>query len=154
MAKRIGFSRVEADAYVNNYFRRFARVKEFMEEVTELAKRQGYVSSMLGRRIYLPDLAAKRPQLRQAALRQAINAPIQGSAADIMKLAMLNAAKLNAKGRVTMLLQVHDELIFEVAEDEIQSVKKRLKEQMEQVVVLKVPLLVTIDEGLNWDEAH
>lgn len=154
LAKRIGFSRAEADIYVNNYFRRFAGVKAFMDEIIALAKRQGFVSTMLGRRIYLPELQAKRPMQRQAAFRQAINAPIQGSAADIMKLAMIQAAELNEPGKITMLLQVHDELIFEVVEDKIAAVKQRLKEQMEQVIALKVPLLVTIGEGLNWDEAH
>ncbi|VAW46564.1 DNA polymerase I, partial [hydrothermal vent metagenome] len=120
------------------------------------AKETGYVETLKGRRLYLPDINARNGQLRQYAERTAINAPMQGTAADIIKIAMiqieqwLNTCNLD----IQMLMQVHDELVFEVAENDIEAAKKEIKTLMESALPLKVPLIVDIGQGYNWDEAH
>ena len=154
LARQLGISNTEAKAYIDAYFSKYPEIKTYMEKTTEFAKTHGYVLTPFGRRCYTPSFE-KGPQ-RGFAARAAINAPIQGGAADLIKMAMvkipdaLEKAGLNAK----MLLQVHDELVFEVPREEIEPTKKLIKDMMEQVVSLSVPLKVEVGWGENWTEAH
>jgi DNA polymerase-1 len=156
LAKQLNISRGLAQEYINLYFSRYPGVADYMENTKQNAKQNGYVETLMGRRLYLPDINAKNGQLRQYAERTAINAPMQGTAADIIKTAMvkmqawLNETKLDIK----MLMQVHDELVFEVAEQDIESAKAEIKTIMESALALDVPLIVEIGQGKNWDEAH
>jgi DNA polymerase-1 len=156
LAKQLNISRGLAQEYINLYFSRYPGVADYMENTKQNAKQNGYVETLMGRRLYLPDINAKNGQLRQYAERTAINAPMQGTAADIIKTAMvkmqawLNETKLDIK----MLMQVHDELVFEVAEQDIESAKTEIKTIMESALALDVPLIVEIGQGKNWDEAH
>jgi DNA polymerase-1 len=128
-----------------------------MEKMKNIAREQGYVSTLFGRRCHLPTINDKNPMLRQFAERQAINAPLQGSNADIIKKAMIDIAvwqKTSLQQPVHMVMQVHDELVFEVPETEIDDVKIRIRDLMEKTVTLNVPLVVSIGVGNNWDEAH
>lgn len=145
-----------AQEYIAQYFARYQGIKAYMDEVVASAREYGYVTTLRGRRRYVPDLHSKSSQLLSAAERVAINTPIQGTAADIIKLAMLAiAARLHASGlRARMLLQVHDELLFEVPEDETDRVGALVRESMEQVMPLEVPLRVDVGSGHNWAEAH
>ena len=145
-----------AQEYIAQYFARYQGIKAYMDEVVASAREYGYVTTLRGRRRYVPDLHSKSSQLLSAAERVAINTPIQGTAADIIKLAMLAiAARLRASGlRARMLLQVHDELLFEVPEDETDRVGALVRESMEQVMPLEVPLRVDVGSGHNWAEAH
>lgn len=145
-----------AQEYIAQYFARYQGIKAYMDEVVASAREYGYVTTLRGRRRYVPDLHSKSSQLLSAAERVAINTPIQGTAADIIKLAMLAiAARLRVSGlRARMLLQVHDELLFEVPEDETDRVGALVRESMEQVMPLEVPLRVDVGSGRNWAEAH
>ncbi|NOQ62970.1 MAG: DNA polymerase I [Methyloprofundus sp.] len=156
LAKQLGIGRGQAQEYIDLYFSRYPGVKNYMDETRELAKQQGYVETLWGRRLYLPEIHSKNAARRQYAERTAINAPMQGSAADIIKLAMiatdqwLQAEAIEAK----MIMQVHDELVFEVAETKLEEYSVMIRKLMQDAATLDVPLLVDIGMGINWDEAH
>lgn len=164
LAKQLGITRTEAQQYVSLYFERYPGVKKYMDGIREQAREQGYVETLFGRRLYLPDINNKNVQRRQYAERTAINAPMQGTAADIIKRAMINidawledkkSAKQKTKHKeCIMIMQVHDELVFEVEESVIDSTKASVVEQMETAAELSVPLVVDAALGSNWDEAH
>jgi DNA polymerase-1 len=156
LAKQLGIDRGQAQAYVDLYFQRYPGVKAYMETTRELARRQGFVETLFGRRLYLPEIRARNAQRRQAAERTAINAPMQGTAADIIKRAMLRVAEwINSEAAdVKMIMQVHDELVFEVPLPLRQTAENVIRERMESAVQLEVPLLVHVGAGQNWDEAH
>jgi DNA polymerase-1 len=155
-ARELGVSMQEAAAYIQRYFTRYAGVRAYLDRTVAEARERGWVATVLGRRRYLPELGARDPAVRQFAERAATNAPIQGSAADLIKLAMLGVRRrLRAGGhRTQMLLQVHDELVFEVPEGELAAVGALVREAMESVWALKVPLRVDVRHGANWAEAH
>ncbi len=156
LARQLGIERADAQDYVDLYFARYPGVKAFMESTREKARAQGYVETLFGRRLYLPDINARNQQVRAAAERTAINAPMQGTAADIIKRAMLavDAWILSDAPAVRMLMQVHDELVFEVAAPEIDAATRRIRGLMEGAASLEAPLVVDIGVGDNWDEAH
>ncbi|MCK5921246.1 MAG: DNA polymerase I, partial [Methylococcales bacterium] len=156
LAKQLKIGRAEAQAYVNLYFERYPGVKAYMEETRELAREQGYVETVYGRRLYLPEIKSRNAQRRQYAERTAINAPMQGTAADIIKRAMIDidAWLHETDAPVLMIMQVHDELVFEVDEAVIDKYATEIATRMESVVELKVPLVAASDTGDNWDEAH
>ena len=156
LAKQIDVSRKEAQDYINTYFERYPGVRTYMENTRELAAKQGYVETLFGRRLYLPEINSKNGMRRQAAERTAINAPMQGTAADIIKKAMINMHRWIAEEAldVKMILQVHDELIFEVPVAKLDSMRAKIKEIMETAVQLDVPLVVDAGVGDNWHEAH
>ena len=156
LAKQLGVGRKDAQEYIDLYFERYPGVLAYMDRMRETAKADGYVETLFGRRLYLPEINARNAQRRQYAERAAINAPMQGSAADIIKLAMLKtAAWLKADPTdVTMVMQVHDELVFEVAEDQLTSAREGIRSCMSSAAKLAVPLVVDIGNGKNWDEAH
>ena len=156
LAKQIGVERKEAQAYIDRYFARYPGVLAYMERTRAQAAEQGYVETLYGRRLYLPEIGSKNAAMRKAAERTAINAPMQGTAADIMKLAMvavddwLQASGIDAR----VILQVHDELVLEVREDLVEEVAAKLHELMGAAAQLAVPLIVETGSGANWDEAH
>ena len=156
LSQNIGVSRKEAKEIINNYFEQFPKVREYMQWSIDQARDKEYVETIMGRRRYLKNINAKNGMIRAMAERNAINAPIQGSAADIIKIAMIEVdkeiVKRNMKSR--MLLQVHDELIFDMHKSEADVLKSLVKEKMEQAVSLQVPLIVDIGEGDNWLKAH
>ena len=156
LAKQLGISRTEAQSYVDIYFQRYPGVQDYMERTRELAKEKGYVETEFGRRLYLPDISSKNAPRRQHAERTAINAPMQGTAADIIKRAMIDLDTSLAKEfpEVKMIMQVHDELVFEVPKDQLDPVSQHIRIKMEQAAELKVPLVVDVGVGENWDEAH
>ncbi|MCL4108335.1 UNVERIFIED_CONTAM: hypothetical protein GTU68_065363 [Idotea baltica] len=156
LAKQLNVSRTEAAEYVKLYFQRYPGVKHHMEDTREQAKETGYVETLFGRRLYLPNINHRNGMLRQHAERTAINAPMQGTAADIIKIAMIAVSDwLRYKETKTkMIMQVHDELVFEVAEDELEKVNEIIVERMVNATELAVPLIVDTDIGINWDEAH
>lgn len=157
LAKQLGIDRQDAQSYIDTYFKRYPLVLTYMEETRQAARSQGYVETILGRRLYLPDIHAAKLSRQRAAERMAINAPMQGSAADIIKKAMILIADwqaAQAPGEVTMIMQVHDELVFEVKEAFAEKAAKRIRSLMEDAVTLTVPLLVSLGLGANWDEAH
>jgi DNA polymerase-1 len=156
LAKQLGLPRDKAQAYINLYFERYPGVKQYMDDIREQAKQNGYVETLFGRRLYLPDINARNAAQRQYAERTAINAPMQGTAADIIKLAMLACDQwLNDSGvDAKMIMQVHDELVFEVAESQLESCMTKIREIMSNAAELHVPLLVEVGVGENWDEAH
>lgn len=155
LTRQLGIDRKSAQDYINKYFARYPRVKMYMENTRVMAKEKGYVETLWGRRLYLPDINASQIPRQKAAERVAINAPLQGSAADIIKMAMIQIdqwlyeQKINAK----MIMQVHDELVFEVAENEAEKIADGIRQHMTNVASLRVPLLVSIGIGDNWDEA-
>jgi DNA polymerase-1 len=149
LAKQLGISRQQAQTYIDKYFARYPGVKNYMEQIRDIAKQQGYVETIFGRRLYIPEIKSRNPQRRQYAERTAINAPMQGSAADIIKMAMVKMDK-----DMKMIMQVHDELVFEVVQDRIEEAKSRIIETMTTVAELRVPLVVEVGVGDNWDEAH
>ncbi len=156
LAKQLDISRTQAQQYIELYFERYPGVKRYMDEIRESARQQGYVETVLGRRLYLPEINARNGQRRQYAERTAINAPMQGTAADIIKLAMIQCDQWLQQnphlGRMTM--QVHDELVFEVRDQHLTEVKTKIIELMSSVVTLKVPLKVEAETGDNWEQAH
>ena len=156
LAKQIGVDRKQSQDYIDRYFARYPGVLAYMERTRAQAAEQGFVETLFGRRLYLPDINAKNPALRKGAERTAINAPMQGTAADIIKRAMvkvdnwLSESGLDAR----VILQVHDELVLEVREDLVQQVKDEIRQHMSQAAQLDVPLIVEAGVGANWDEAH
>ncbi|HET8816972.1 MAG TPA: DNA polymerase I, partial [Pseudidiomarina sp.] len=158
LSRQLDIPRHEAQQYMDKYFERFPGVLEYMEKTRQQAKRDGFVETIFGRRLHLPEIRAQNGARRKAAERAAINAPMQGSAADIIKRAMIDVADYltsTAKdGEAYMIMQVHDELVFEVREELLESFQTKLVEVMEQAVTLKVPLIAEAGVGNNWDEAH
>jgi DNA polymerase-1 len=155
-ARELGVSLRDAETYIRDYFARYAGVRTYLDATVSEARERGYVTTVLGRRRYLPELGARDPGVRQFAERAATNTPIQGSAADLIKLAMLEVRRrLRAAGSgAHMLLQVHDELVFEVPDAEVDAVRELVRQAMEGVWSLKVPLRVDVRSGANWSEAH
>jgi len=156
LGRQLGIPRREAQEYVDLYFSRYPDVKQFMDDTKESARDRGFVETVFGRRLYLPEIKARNPARRQYAERTAINAPMQGTAADIIKRAMITLHRwLNDSGvEARMIMQVHDELVFEVAEAAVAEVQTVVVEQMEAAAELSVPLKVDVGVGENWDEAH
>jgi DNA polymerase-1 len=157
LARQLGIARGAAQEYIDLYFSRYPGVMAYMEATRRQARNQGYVETVFGRRLYLPDIKSSNTQRRSAAERTAINAPMQGTAADIIKRAMIRLhgwIKAQRKLEITMIMQVHDELVFEVAESQIEVAGARVRESMIGAAELRVPLLVEIGAGRNWDEAH
>ncbi|WP_394559969.1 DNA polymerase I [Aquipseudomonas alcaligenes] len=156
LAKQIGVDRKQSQAYIDTYFARYPGVLAYMERTREQATQQGFVETLFGRRLYLPDIHAKNPALRKGAERTAINAPMQGTAADIMKRAMIAVDQwLPQSGLdVKVILQVHDELVLEIREDQVDALKAGLLPLMSGAAELDVPLVVEAGVGDNWDEAH
>jgi DNA polymerase-1 len=156
LARQLGVGRAEAQKYVHLYFDRYPGVKGFMDSVREQARRQGYVETLFGRRLYLPEINDRNAQRRQYAERSAINAPMQGTAADIIKKAMIAVHAWLGEEAVParMIMQVHDELVFEVAEGAVDRVRNGIVSLMCGAAELSVPLKVDVGVGLNWDEAH
>ncbi|HPB14868.1 MAG TPA: DNA polymerase I [Smithellaceae bacterium] len=156
LARELGVSQKTAQVYIDGYFARYKKVRAYLDGVLEGARRDGFVCTILNRRRWLPDLQSKIPSVRQFAERMAINAPIQGSAADLIKVAMVNIDRLLKEKNLDarLIMQVHDELVLEAPVQEQEDVKKLVREEMENVIRLKVPLKVEIASGVNWDEAH
>ena len=156
LAKQLGTTRSEAANYIEHYFATYPGVQNYMERTREQARDAGFVETVFGRRLYLPDIGARNPMLRQAAERTAINAPMQGTAADIIKLAMLAVDQwLNESGfDARMIMQVHDELVFEVADGQVEQFKLEIIRLMEGAAKLDVPLVVEVGVGDNWEQAH
>ena len=156
LAQQLGITRSQAKSYIDLYFARYPGVKNYMDTIRELAKEQGYVETLFGRRLYLPEINSRNAARRKYAERTAINAPMQGTAADIIKVAMINTGKWLQENETEnkMIMQVHDELVFEVAEDQIDSFSSSIRDIMCSAAQLDVPLIVDIGVGNNWDEAH
>lgn len=156
LARQLNIPRKEAQKYMDLYFERYPGVLDYMERTRAQAKEQGYVETLDGRRLYLPDIKSSNGARRAGAERAAINAPMQGTAADIIKRAMIAVDDwlLSEKPRVRMIMQVHDELVFEVHKDDLDTVAKKIHELMESSTTLAVPLLVEVGSGENWDQAH
>ena len=156
LAQQLGMSRNQAQSYIDLYFNRYPGVKQYMDDIREQAREQGYVETLFGRRLYLPDIKARNPAMRQYAERTAINAPMQGSAADIIKRAMLACDHwISSSGAdLKMIMQVHDELVFEVAENQLPDCIANIRRIMSSAAELQVPLVVDVGCGENWDEAH
>jgi DNA polymerase-1 len=156
LARQLGIPRHEAQEYMDLYFARFAGVRTFMDSVRDKARRDGYVETVFGRRLYLPEIRARNQALRAGAERAAINAPMQGTAADIIKRAMIavDGWLADIHDRAAMILQVHDELVLEVRDDAVDDVIAGLKARMSAAADLAVPLEVDVGRGANWDEAH
>jgi DNA polymerase-1 len=156
LANQLNISRGEAAEYVDRYFEKYPGVRKYMDETQALADEKGYVETLFGRRLYLPDIHAGNGMLRKAAQRTAINAPMQGTAADIIKRAMIDIDNWLAMGELDarMLLQVHDELVFEVSEKDLDQLTQGVKFRMTSAAALDVPLVVDVGVGDNWDEAH
>ncbi|HDL4161687.1 TPA: DNA polymerase I, partial [Mannheimia haemolytica] len=155
LSNQLGIGRAEAQKYMDLYFQRYPAVQQFMTDIREVAVEKGYVETLFGRRLYLPDIKSGNAILRKAAERVAINAPMQGTAADIIKVAMIgidNAIRDNDE--IKMIMQVHDELVFEVKADKIDHYSQLIKTEMEKAISLKVPLIAEVGVGENWDEAH
>jgi len=156
LASNLGIERDAARTYMERYFMRYPGVAKYMEATRALAKQQGYVETVFGRRLWLPEINSPNGPRRAAAERAAINAPMQGTAADLIKLAMIAVAKWIKAGQpgTRLIMQVHDELVLEVPEQEVDEVRARVPELMSSVAQLKVPLLAEVGVGANWDEAH
>jgi DNA polymerase-1 len=158
LAKQLGVDRGAAQQYVDLYFARYPGVKRYMDETRKAAREQGYVSTVFGRRLHLPDINARNKQLQQYAERSAINAPMQGTAADIIKRAMIDVEGwLHAQGEAAparLIMQVHDELVLEVRADAVEEVREGVRQHMCAAAELRVPLKVEVGVGANWDEAH
>ena len=156
LAEQTGLSRTEAKQMIDSYYENYPKLKIFMTEQVEKARKNGFVETILGRKRHLKDINSNNFVVRGHAERNAVNAPIQGSAADIIKVAMINIDRALSEGgfKTKMLLQVHDELLFEVPEEEIEQIKTLIKEKMESAVKTKVPLIVEVGVGNNWLEAH
>ena len=154
LIRQLGFTREESQNYIKQYFQRYPGIYEYMQRTRQVALEQGFVETILGRRLYTPDISARNMMVRKAAERAAINAPLQGSAADIIKMAMIEVDKMLPQAQAKMLLQVHDELVFEVDVDAADELAPKLAEVMQSVVEISVPLVVEVGKGNNWDEAH
>lgn len=157
LAKQLNIGRTEAQGYIDQYFQRYPGVQEYMQATREQAKAQGYVETVLGRRLYLPDINASNGARRAGAERAAINAPMQGTAADIIKLAMLKVHEwINAEQSddIMLIMQVHDELVFEVKTEQVAAYKEKVITLMQDACTLSVPLIVEAEVGENWEQAH
>ncbi|MEX5440182.1 DNA polymerase I [Acinetobacter indicus] len=154
LIRQLGFTREESQNYIKQYFQRYPGIYEYMQRTRQVALEQGFVETLTGRRLYTPDIDARNMMVRKAAERAAINAPLQGSAADIIKMAMVEVDKMLPRHQAKMLLQVHDELVFEVDADVADELAPKLAEVMQSVIELSVPLVVEVGKGQNWDEAH
>ena len=156
LAEQTGLSRTEAKQMIDSYYENYPKLKIFMTEQVEKARKNGFVETILGRKRHLKDINSNNFVVRGHAERNAVNAPIQGSAADIIKVAMIDIDRALSEGgfKTKMLLQVHDELLFEVPEEEIEPIKALIKEKMESAMKTKVPLIVEVGVGNNWLEAH
>jgi DNA polymerase-1 len=156
LSQQLGIAAGEAQEQINAYFARYAGVRRFLDETTEQAKKDGFVRTWMGRRRYLPDLGSRNRVLRQAAERMATNTVIQGTAADLIKKAMVDVDRaLDSAGlEATMIMQVHDELVFETTKADQPALSELVRSNMEQVAELSVPLTVDIGAGPNWRDAH
>ncbi|HAJ27156.1 MAG TPA: DNA polymerase I [Syntrophus sp. (in: bacteria)] len=156
LAKELNLTQKLAQAYIDEYFRKYEGVKRYLDQVLALARQNGYVCTLMNRRRYLPEINSANANIRQFAERMAVNTPIQGTAADLIKLAMIRiAGRLRTRNlTAAMIMQVHDELVFEVPAEEVETVITLVKEEMEHVMVLRVPLKVAVNYGRNWDDAH
>ena len=155
LSRQLGIGRADAQSYMDLYFKRYPGVQTFMHDIREKAKAQGYVETLFGRRLYLPDINSSNGMRRKAAERVAINAPMQGTAADIIKRAMIQLdQKLQNDPDIAMIMQVHDELVFEVQSEKVAFYSELIKTHMESAADLVVPLIVEVGQGTNWDEAH
>jgi DNA polymerase-1 len=156
LSRQLKIDNNAAKDYINNYFEKYKGVKKFMDSTKTKTKEHGYISTISGRRIYLPNITHNNFQIRSAAERTAINAPIQGTAADILKIAMINIDKwiITSNSPVRMIMQVHDELVFEIRKDFIDKAKIKINDLMTDCFKLSVPLIVDICVGDNWDKAH
>jgi DNA polymerase-1 len=156
LAQQLGLERATAQAYIDSYFARYPGVARYMESTRQTAREQGYVETVFGRRLWLPEIRAGNQGRRAGAERAAINAPMQGTAADLIKLAMIAVQKWIDDERLggRLVMQVHDELVLEVPEAELKRVKGELPALMSGVASLRAPLVVDIGVGRNWDEAH
>jgi DNA polymerase-1 len=156
LARQLGLERAEAQGYIDRYFERYPGVRAYMDRTRAMAAEQGYVETLFGRRLYLPEIRVQNQQRRQAAERTAINAPMQGTAADIIKRAMLAVDDwLQGAGEpARMIMQVHDELVFEVPKNTVEAVAAQVRARMEGAATLRVPLKVDVGVGAHWDEAH
>lgn len=155
LSRQLGIGRADAQSYMDLYFKRYPCVQTFMHDIREKAKAQGYVETLFGRRLYLPDINSSNGMRRKAAERVAINAPMQGTAADIIKRAMIQLdQKLQNDPDIAMIMQVHDELVFEVRSEKVAFYSELIKTQMENAADLVVSLIVDVGQGTNWDEAH
>jgi len=152
LAAQLGISREQAREFIDQYFERFSGVAAYLEEMKETARRQGYVETLIGRRRYVPEIRSKNPGIRGYGERTATNSPIQGTAADIIKISMIRLHRRLAGGSARMLLQVHDELLVEAPEDEVQEIGVVVREEMEQAIELTVPLRVDLGLGATWYE--
>lgn len=154
LIRQLGFTRQESQEYIKQYFQRYPAIYEYMQRTRHLASEQGFVETILGRRLYTPDIHAQNMMVRKAAERAAINAPLQGSASDIIKLAMIAVDKVLPKQHARLLLQVHDELVFEVKQEYVDELAQHIQQVMQQVYTLNVPLVVEVGQGQNWEQAH
>ncbi|CAC9439173.1 DNA polymerase I (EC 2.7.7.7) [uncultured Gammaproteobacteria bacterium] len=156
LAKQIDVSRTEAKQYIEAYFENYPNVLNYMNSTKELAKEKGFVETVMGRRLYLPQINAKNKMLQQHALRTAINAPMQGSSADIIKKAMLDVDAWIGRNNpdIKMIMQVHDELVFEVNASKADEFADKIKDLMQNAYQLDIPLKVDVGVGVSWQEAH
>jgi DNA polymerase-1 len=156
LSQNLGIPRKEAAEIIDNYFIQYPRIKQYMHDTINFAREQGFVETILGRRRYLRDITSANATIRGFAERNAINAPIQGSAADMIKVAMINIHReLKAqKVETKMILQVHDELVFDVPKSEVDKVRPIIEEQMKSAIKMEVPILVESGIGENWLVAH
>ena len=155
LARQLGIARGQAQQYIDLYFQRYPGVQTFMSEIQQKAREQGYVETLFKRRLYLPEIKSANAMRRKGAERVAINAPMQGTAADIIKRAMLLIDdEIRNSDEIKMIMQVHDELVFEVRSDKVAHYAERIKTLMEQAAELTVPLIAEVGIGENWDEAH
>jgi DNA polymerase-1 len=156
LASQLGIERGAAQQYMDRYFTRYPGVKAYMDQTRKSAREQGYVETVFGRRLYMIDIRASNNQRRQGAERAAINAPMQGTAADLIKLAMIQVHRWLREQQLAsrLVLQVHDELVFEVPDAEVELLERQLPRLMTGVAQLAVPLVVDVGVGPNWDRAH
>ena len=156
LSQRLGMSRTDSKQLIDEYFNNYPKVKEYMNNMIQKAREEGYVETIYGRKRFLPDINSRNAAVRSYNERNAINAPLQGSAADIIKVAMINIYKrLNAEGlKSKMVLQVHDELIFDVIEQEVEQICNIVTQEMEKVAKLRIPLVAECGKGYNWLQAH
>ena len=156
LSQRLGISRAESKKIIEDYFANFPAIESYIQDTLSSARESGYVETLFGRRRYLPDITSRNGTVRALAERTAVNAPIQGTSADIIKLAMINVAKrIEAEGlKSKMVLQIHDELLFDAYPEEVEKLMTIIKEEMENVIRLSIPLTVECNYGNNWLEAH
>ena len=154
LIRQLGFTREESQNYIKQYFHRYPGIYEYMQRTRQVALEQGFVETITGRRLYTPDIDARNMMVRKGAERAAINAPLQGSAAEIIKMAMIEVNKILPQDQAKLLLQVHDELVFEVDEAIADQLAAQIKDVMQKVVTLSVPLVVEVGQGKNWGQAH